>query len=107
MYWQILMAVSAVAFGTLFLVSFWDEIRESVAKKLRNIGWEKSYLMDAWIHLDRIASGIRCKFFLKNKKQEIKLFEKKYLIEEIDDPEVLDELKKRGLIEKNIMTYIE
>lgn len=107
MYWQVVLAIATAVVGAFLAVKFWDTIRETVAKWLRVCGWEKSVLMDAWIQLDRLISGVRCKIFFKKRTQELKVFEETYTIDEIDDPDVLAELEKRGFVERNVMTYIQ
>ncbi len=107
--WLVIAAVTAV--GALLGIGislFWDDIREKVAAWLRQQGLEKSVLMDAWIKLDNLIGFVRCRIFVKTKtKSEEIVSEKQYAINEIDDPDVLEELQRRKYAERNIMSLIQ
>ncbi|MDJ0575881.1 MAG: hypothetical protein QNJ65_12030 [Xenococcaceae cyanobacterium MO_234.B1] len=107
--WLVITAVTVVgAFLGIGISLFWDDIREQVAAWLRRKGWEKSVLMDAWIKLDRFIGFVRCRIFVKTqKKSKVKISEQEYAIDEIDDPDVLEELQRKGHVKKNIMTLIQ
>jgi hypothetical protein len=107
--WLVIAAVTAV--GALLGIGFslfWDDIREKVAAWLRQKGLEKSVLMDAWIKLDNLIGFVRCRIFVKTKtRSEVIVSEQQYAIDEIDDPDVLEELQRRKYAERNIMTLIQ
>lgn len=99
--------IAGIIFG-IGISLFWDDIREQVAAWLRQKGWENSVLMDAWIKLDSLIGFVRCRIFVKTKKKsKVKISEQEYDIDEIDDPEVLEELQRKGHVKKNIMTLIQ
>ncbi len=109
MEWLVITVVTAL--GALLGISislFWDDIKEQVAAWLRQKGWENSVLMDAWIKLDRLIGFVRCRIFVKTKQnRQIEISEQEYAIDEIDDPNVLEELQRRGYVQRNIMTLIQ
>ena len=110
MSWLVIGVVAVVVAALLGIgISlFWDDIREQVAAWLRRKGWEKSILMDAWIELDSVLGFVRRRIFVKTKKKsQVEISEQEYAIDEIDDPDVLEELQRRGYAQRNIMTLIQ
>ena len=101
--WWIIATIAASLF-----VAFWDDIRERVATWLRNKGLSNSLLMDAWIKLDLIAGRVRCRIFGKTRKYGLQeISEVTYTQDQIEDQEILAELRRRGYCEKNIMSQIQ
>ncbi len=89
------------------VVKFWDEIRNSVAAWLRRLGLSRSRLMDAWVLLDRVVSGVRCRFIAKTTQAEVKVEESLLSMDEIDDPEVVAQLKRNSEVKRDAMTYVD
>lgn len=98
----------AAAVGTLIVMQLWDDIRETVAKWLRQQGLEKSALMDAWVKLDSIAGTVRSRIFAKTEKTgETIISETEYEMSEIDDEDVKKQLKERGYFDRDIMDLLD
>ena len=89
----------AAAVGTLIVVKLWDNIRETVAKWLRQQGLAKSDLMDAWVKLDSMVGTVRSRIFVKTEKTgKIIISETEYNMSEIDDEDVIKELEKKRIL---------
>jgi hypothetical protein len=112
MYGEIIAAVVAlvVAAGGYLLVRYrcWDSIRDQLAGWLRASGLDRSMLMDALVRLDNLVVNVRCRLIGKTRHQgEVLIREEILSPDDIDDPEVLAELRKRGHFEKSVLTLIE
>jgi len=92
----------------LFLTAvFWDDIVEKVAAWLREHNLEKSHLMRAWVRLDNFVSSVRRKIFVKKRYGgTVTVSEEVVDKDEVDDPDVLEELRKRGHYEQDILDMI-
>ncbi|ATB32110.1 hypothetical protein [Melittangium boletus] len=102
----LLWIVGAVV-GVGLVVHFWDKIRDTVASWLRQLGLDQSRLMDAWILLDRVVSGVRCRIYAKTTQGQINVKETSLSMDEIDDQEVLDQLKRRATVKRDVMEYVD
>lgn len=108
MWWLVPIAVGALV-GVAAGVLFWDYIRETVAEWLREHNLKKSRLMDAFISLDKVVSGIRCKLFVKTQKANMqKISETIHTPEEIreSDPDVYERLQKKDCIYQSVMDIL-
>ncbi|MCL2929962.1 MAG: hypothetical protein MGG37_18910 [Trichodesmium sp. MAG_R01] len=98
----------AAAVGTLIVVKLWDNIRETVAKWLRQQGLAKSDLMDAWVKLDSMVGTVRSRIFVKTEKTgKTIISETEYNMSEIDDEDVIKELEKQGYYKRKIMDLLD
>ncbi len=100
----LLLGVGAAAATT---VIFWDSIRETVVDWLDRNGFEDSWVKEVIVFIDKIVVGIRERIFVRTKdNREIKISDKPIDESKIDDPEVLEALRKRGRF-KAVMEYTE
>jgi G3E family GTPase len=94
--------------GTAIAATFWDSIREKVAEWLRSAGLQKTKLMSAWIRLDSIVAGVRCRIFVKTvDRKQHQVSEETYTQSQINDADVLAELKRLGHAKRDILQLIE
>jgi hypothetical protein len=104
--WGWIFGILGVLVGASVVVHFWDTIRDYVAGWLRNNGLSRSALMDAWILLDQVVSGIRCRLYAKRTTGRVESTETVFDVESIDDQEVLNELKRRGMVKRQVLEYV-
>ncbi|MUG91333.1 hypothetical protein F7734_02050 [Scytonema sp. UIC 10036] len=103
-------AVIGLLGGAYLISRFWKDIRENVAAWLRKKGLQKSALMDAWVILDKLATGIKSSIFVKTRDTGTQqVSEQEYTEEELydSDPNVYAEFQKRGYLKKNIMSLFQ
>ena len=110
---ELLVAGIAVIGAIYFARKFRHQIREKIAEWLRARNLEKSALMDVLMVCDTIAgaveTGIICKIFVTTKQTgEQEISNQTYTPEEIKkiDPDVFNELIKRGHATKSIMAQV-
>jgi hypothetical protein len=107
MYGWIIAAVSAMV-GALVVNHFWDQIRDEVAAWLRAHNLAKSALMDAWIKLDSLVGSVRCALFVKTRDaREVKISETVYTPDQITDPQIQEELRKKHSAKRSVMHLIQ
>ncbi len=109
-----LLVAGIAVIGAIYLArKFRHQIREKIAEWLRARNLEKSALMDVLMVCDTIAgaieTGIICKIFVKTKQTgQENISEQTYSADEIKqiDPDVFEELIKRGHAKKSIMAQV-
>lgn len=100
--------VGAILGGLVTAAYFWDTVRDKVAAWLRSRGLENSALMDAWIQMDSLVTYVRCRIFVKTAYSgSVQVSEEVYSIDEITDPDVITELKRKGLSTRNILAMVK
>jgi hypothetical protein len=93
--------VAAAAFA------LWDRVRDLLAQWLREMGWHKSVLMDALIRFDLVAGKVRARLFATTRQTgKVKIDETVYRLDQIDDAEVLAELRDRGLARRDVLNLM-
>lgn len=99
-WWLIALLAGGAAVATVATVAFWDRIREAVTSWLHRNSLARSVLMDAWVWLDRMISGVRARIFVKRRHHERAacVEEMSLPMSEIDDEDVLYELRRRGRV---------
>jgi len=102
-------ALAALGLGAaVTALVFWDDIRDRLAGWLRQKGLHKSALMDALVRLDDIAGRVRCRLFATARRTgTVRIDETVYDVNQIDDPEVLAELRKRGHAQRSVLHLID
>jgi hypothetical protein len=97
-------AVIAAAIGA----SLSNDVRQRVARWLRQHGLAKSVLMDAVVLLDKADSGIRARVRVtaRNRPSEVLSIEKTYRYDQITDPQLRAELNQRGHAEQNVLALV-
>ena len=99
MWWFLIPALM----GTFIVAAvFWDDIKETVASWLRRHGLSNSYFMDVWIQLDRVMGYVRGRIYGRSWEGNVQISEEIYEEDQIDDQDVLDELRRRGQSIRNI-----
>lgn len=97
----------ATAVAVYLAGKFWDDISDRVAAWLRARGLAASALMDAWIQLDLSVRTVRTRIYGKQSNDIPTLItETTFNMSEIDDPDVLAELERRGCATRNIMSLV-
>ncbi len=98
-FWLLLTALFAAV-----VVTFWTEIRESVAAWLRRMGLGRHSLMRAWINVTRVVQGVR-RFlrrtvFVQTRPGYVaQVSEREFnSISEIDDPEVREAVRRHASV---------
>src|ERR1700722_16910528 len=75
---------------------------------LRARGWNKSVLMDALLVLDKLAGKVRCRLFATTRKTgTVQVDETVDRMDQIDDPQVRAELRKRGVAERSVLNLVK
>src|ERR1700686_3739097 len=88
-------------------LAIWDQVRDKLAAWLRQIGLHKSALMDAVVCFDTIAGKVRSRLFATTHQTgKVKIDETTYRMDQIDDPQVLAELRKRGYAERSVVNLV-
>jgi hypothetical protein len=101
-----LLGIGAVAVAVTAIV-FWDSIRDLLAGWLRSKGLEKTVLMDALIRLDTVMGKVRCQLFATTTNTgTAKIEETTFTMDQIDDPQLREELIRRGLVERNVLHLV-
>jgi len=92
--------------GALVGASLRKDIRQRVARWLREHHLSESKLMDAVLLLDNIDSTIRAKVrvLARDRPAEVLQIERTYSESDIKDPMLLAELRKHQHAEQNVMS---
>jgi hypothetical protein len=100
----VIAAAVAAAIGS----SLSNDVRQRVARWLRQHGLAKSVLMDAVVLLDKMSTGVKAsvKITAKNRPIEVLSIEKTYRYEQITDPQLRSELNRRGHAEQNVLALV-
>lgn len=101
MWWWLLAAIVGSLAALAVVSYFWNEIRELILSWLRDNGISTYYVKKALVYLDKklvwFRRKIRAIIGIKTYESDkvIKVEEKIYEPDEIDDPDVINELNKR------------
>ena len=105
LFWIILALLGLGAVAAALVI--WDQVRDKLAAWLRKMGLHKSALMDAVVCFDAIAGKVRSRLFaITHQTGEVQIDETTYRMDQIDDPKVLAELRKRGYAERSVLNLV-
>ncbi|MFD7731689.1 hypothetical protein ACFV6F_15035 [Kitasatospora phosalacinea] len=100
---QFLVLLAAAAIGAAVAVTFWNGIVEAVSRWLREHGLADSDLMAAVVTLDRLAVGVRQRLTVRTPAGFTVILDEELDLDDIDDPQVLAELERRGYFEIDLL----
>lgn len=88
---------------------FWEWVVEAITDWLHDHDLQKSALMDAWIHLERVGTRVRTRIFTKKKHsaRAVRIEERTVSMDEIDDEDVRRELERRRQCKRHVMHLLE
>ena len=105
----ILIGMAVLVGGVVLTLVFWEWVVETITDWLHRHNLNKSVLMDAWVRIERFGTRARALVYTKKKGQRrvVKVEERELDMDEIDDEEVLVELRRRGKAKRNVMHLID
>jgi len=107
MVWLLISAVAALL-ASACLGVFWSRVRGTVADWLREHGYDRSFVMAAWIQLDRVAAGVHSEVYLQGHHQPaIRVSVKVVSFGEIDDPVLRAALATRQQVRLDILPIVQ
>lgn len=105
MFWIPLLIVAAGT--TILLVCFWDTLSSAIEDFLHHNDLAETWLMDAWIEVDRLARGVRVKLFAKGRTKRKQLVTNTTYPDEHELPdEVRERIQNRKRAKMNVMEYV-
>lgn len=98
----------AAAIAAAIGASLSSDVKQRVARWLREHGLAKSALMDAVVLLDQVGATIkaRVRVTASTRSSETLTIEKTYSYDQITDPQLRAELTRSGHAEQNVLALV-